>query len=389
MRNPHRLAIPVLVAFIAACGGPTGPAPSQAPTTAASPTASRTPTLPATPPGTAVPAPTLATCPILGGDYEPPSGGISIGGEGIGDAGGRIDTTSVRTDSGFVETFGQEGGASLDVGILRTGKVLDVEVWLSPYGGDDAPDLMDTLELLSLDVTLTGDELEPIHASGEPTRSSDLPAAWTLTFDALPEMDARLALEVRIGWRDRCFTYAAAGSDDLIVRSAATLATCPRGDAAWDDLRAMATRGLPFGSTRARADISYTHMFFDGVAIIDGPYGILMFEPEAAPTQVAPGATVTFSSPDPDLAFSLPDPAGVRLYRRGGVIRHNEEGGVTMGAFNPPVVAASDLTMQADGSFTMTAPTEPGRYVVAVEMPYESACSVGIVIAGPGLEVVE
>src|SRR6185503_4445990 len=198
------------------------------------------------------------------------------------------------------------------------------------------------------------------------TRNPDLPASWTMAFEALPEMDARLGLEVKLAWRDRCFSYTAAGHDDVIVRSAATLATCPRGDAAWDDLRAMATAGLPFGPGKARADLAYTHMYFDGVAIIDGPYGIMLFEPDAAAVQVAPGATVTFSSPHPDLAFSLPDPAGVRLYRRGGVIRHQDEGGLSMGAFDPPVVAASDLTMHPDGSFTMTAPTEPGRYVVSI-----------------------
>ena len=202
---------------------------------------------------------------------------------------------------------------------------------------------------------------------------------------AMPDVAGMGTLDVELTWADQCNRFEATASRRIEVVGTATTDGCEIDDedAYWHQLTSLLDGSLRIAGTTARVESPYNEARF-------APYvnpGIdafiaYLFSPQTAAIVAVPGARIQIENGE----------ANLRLHDDMDVIVWTRTSLATAVADYPP----GDLTevlhwlpgKQADGSFSFPAPKQPGRYVAAIDVTYESRCTTGTLWTQVNVDVV-
>lgn len=375
MRNRSRLPGFALAAVVAACA-PVAPsdaprATAPAPTSIPSVVASR----PLSSAGAAA-CPSAASAYALTPDVELQFALVRGGITGV------VSTVSPSPAPSFPVPAGELGG-----GMLVGGRDLPMElrIWYSLDPSDRAFEPTLELTTFELDFRSGSGTRSPIHVRSPLTRT---PSSFVSTI-ALPDVDRQVTLEMRVTWRDRCYSYTATGTGAFTLVSAETVGDCAvTQEAIGPQLRGLLAAPLAIGAARARLVPGYIHATYYELPGGDGPYPLAVFDPKASPALARPGGSIDIRWLGDDVRLRTYDGEDVEWYRRRAVVEYMARGGL-YGPDNPEpaVVSRSKLNTRSDGSFWTRAPSEPGHYVAAMGLRFDTACYDGGAMAGIGVNV--
>jgi len=267
-------------------------------------------------------------------------------------------------------------------GLVVGGYDLPLEAWV--WYSYDVPGSLGPLEILGATTTVHPDGSDPIDLDVD-IQARDVDAAlWDVTVHDVPNLDARVSLELSITWRDRCFTYSARTTiDRLRLVSTATTAGCRMTERQYDDdFSAALKTPLQVGSRTARlvspwSRATYLPIDYPGIDV----HPAFGWDPDAAPIVAAPDEVLVVLRDAP--GFELLDMAAVAWTRKDFV----DQSDVWPPKLDPVLFRSPER--QSDGSFRLKAPSEPGRYVVTLSFPFEWTCGTGSVWSVFSLDVVE
>jgi hypothetical protein len=393
MPNPNRRTnLAILPLVLAGCaGGPlaTGTPPGPSPTPAANATAAATAALAATASsGSSVPGntplPTVSVC------QEPDD----------------LEAFPVEADLGSVDPLGNGGVHGFSVGHVPTG--LEVTRVTELFGrqrslpvkpremSDERGQVLGGIEfvtfpsvwweahqnpqaMISAVVTLTLDGGSPLPL---PTRI--IPG--NINFDqiavSVPDVAGRGTLALELVWADPCFRYEAVRTMtvEIVPRSQTVGCALDRTgylDQVRDELSAaihvagsQVIAGSPFNEAK--------YLPFSNPGI--DAFILYAFDPEAPATLAEPGQLLRVENRS--TAVRLSDLTYWVWTRKSVVtaVADYPPGGVVEVAHRSPSV-------QADRSWRLRAPTEPGRYVAGLELTFDSNCASGTAWAALNLTV--
>lgn len=205
----------------------------------------------------------------------------------------------------------------------------------------------------------------------------------------VPNQRVRGTINVSVAWHDACFAMTATTSQRLLVDKPYALRDCAEGsNGAFAELDHAFAPRMGVGGL----DVPLRAWRFIGkvapLPVVDPLPPYVGFRRDTPIVAVAPGATIGISPQHPDLALSAPDPAVADYYQRRPLIRWLEGGWIHGSEPDAPVVLETPLVRNADGTFSFTAPTEPGRYAAEVIFDYDSACSFGMAGFVVGIDVI-
>jgi len=378
----RRFPIIAIAALLAAgCGATLRPGATSAP-----PSGSAAPT--PTPSSTPLPAPTRAwstlaplTSPAPGctaladidlGRLEVelsslyPSGNGGFGGFSLGHVNGRLQVTRVTELSGEAASAVPPpvtlGGAR---GQMLGGR--EFVTYPSTFGdGSYGPQKM-----IKARVTLSLADASPIDL---PTRFVPGNENFDQVAVAVPDVSGRGEITLEFEWVDDCLRYEASRTIPVDVVPLAETAGCELDEQLyWDDLGALLDRSISVGGMTPRTGSPFNESRYAPYVNIgiDAFIGY-MFDPKAPELSVASGTTVRIENLKP---------RRLDLVGRIKVITWTRRSVSTAVKDYPPnglvEVSTVRLEAQPDGSFELPVPDEPGRYVVAVSVDFESSCSTG------------
>jgi hypothetical protein len=397
MPKPNRrTSLAILSLILAGCtSGPlatgTTPAPNATSAANASATgaAAATATLGTTaPPAPSFPAntplPTVSVCSQLDvagpvpveadlGSVDPLGNG-GVHGFSVGHVPTGLHVTSVT------ELFGSKRSLAVKPRELydMRGQVLgDVEFVTFPsvwWEGHQNPQAM-----ISAAVTLTLKGGSPL-----PLKTRFIPG--NVNFDqvavTVPDVSGPGTLSIELVWADPCFRYEAARTMTVdIVQRSQTVGCALDQTGYFDQVRDELSDAIHVGGSLVVAGSPFNearYLPFSNPGI--DAFILYAFDPEAPATIAEPGQLLRVENRS--TAVRLSD-LSYWVWTRKSV--------VTAVADYPPLgvveVAHRTPSLQADGSWRLRAPTEPGRYVVGLDLTFESACSSGTAWAAMNLTV--
>jgi hypothetical protein len=370
----HRLSILAIAALLAAgCGANT-------PTTV--PSASPDPGTPSVaPPETSEPRPTKDPCPtpeeVLGERT------ISLlAGSGY-DAHLNLEVTSIaRLDDPtrmyrppVTETYrrawflgGRESALVLDYGSLEFDRPADITS-------------------ISVVVTPNGQAPIDLPARLEP---SEFDEGSVVAVVAPPDMSLAGTLDVNLEWTDACFRMAGTATSDVRVSAAVSIEGCPERDRAiFDEIDATFRPPIQVGGV----DMDLTA--YRPIGKVRQPNYVDAVHPLASFDETAPAFTAALSedirvvSHNDDIALwqNHSESGEVPFFPRAAWIRYTTAGGIHGNEGRPDAAFVSTLVEHANGTFSFTAPPNPGRYAAGIDFDYDAACTFGDAGATFGVDV--
>lgn len=325
---------------------------------------------------TFAPAPsTIAGCPTVD-SIVPQSPFVSANGS-IGKFGVDLLVTRIEQRSGQpVSVTPPTRALNNDgVGLVLGGH----EVLLSPeyyYDGYNPPITME-----SATVTLTLDGAQPIAL---PVRFVPGNENYNQAAVAVPDIAGHGRLAVAMTWTDKCFRLEASGSLRVGVVPASTTAGCALDeDAYWKELESLFAHALSVDSREVRIGSPSNSAKYipPGNPGIDA-FIVYSFNKDDPAFTAAPGATLGVLATNP--ALTLTD-MELGVYTRQSVARAVKD----YPPFGTVLVLKRSPAQQADGSWRLRVPTEPGRYVATLAFQYDSKCSSGTAWAVLNIDVVQ
>jgi hypothetical protein len=394
MPKQHPAASAGLIAFLFAACSSAAPAltlpptagPSQAPvsstpsvTTVPSPSSEPSPTATSsatdTPSPTAFSAPPTSTegCPTLD---QVASTSLFVNTNGsVGKFGLGLQVTGIEQRSGqrarvLPPTVDLNNSG---VGLLVGGH----ETLLWPeyfYEGYDPPITME-----SATVTLTPDGAQPIAL---PSRFVPGNENFNQVAVSVPDLAGHGRLSVAMTWTDRCFRLEAAGSIRVGVVPTSTTAGCAlEADAYWKQLESVLDHPLTVAS-RAVRTVS--------------PINASKYTPNASPG-IDAFIAYLFDNADPAFVAAPGSALRVEVTKPGSTLTD-----MTLAVFTrqsiaqavkayPPhgtvLVLQRTPAQEADGSWRLRVPQEPGRYVATMTFQFDSKCTTGAAWAVVNVDV--
>lgn len=189
----------------------------------------------------------------------------------------------------------------------------------------------------------------------------------------VPDVAGRGSIELAFAWADECFRYQALGRIPVEVVPLARTVGCDLDEETyWDQLHALLDGSLKAGSTTPAVTSAFNESKFAPYVNpgIDAFIGY-MFDAKAPEEAVAPGSLVRIES--------LKQP--LHLAQRLKVViwtRRSIAAAVT--AYPPKravVVFEGPLERELDGTYELPVPDDPGRYVAALSVRFDSPCTTG------------
>jgi hypothetical protein len=372
----HRLSILAIASLVAAgCGAtPNSPAPSTI--ALASPTPA-----PATigPPAPSDPPPQLPTpapgCIALDeADLEDlevdlssayPNGDGGLGGFSIGQVYAALDVTRVEELSGRKRSaVPPPPGVSNERGLMLGGRqfVTFPSTW---FDGHDNPQAM-----IEARVTLMLDGESPLEL---PTRFVPGNENFDQVEVTVPDVGGRGRVELAFVWADPCFRYEAAGTIPVDVVPLARTAGCELDEERyWDELHKLLDGSIAVAGTTPNVGSAFNESKFAPYVNpgIDAFIGY-MFDADAPEPNVPSGSTIRIErlKERVHLAEKLKVVIWTRRSIAEAVTDYPPKGAV--------VVFEGRLERQPDGSYELPVPDDPGRYVVALSVEFDSRCTTG------------
>ena len=382
----RRSTILAIAALLAAGCGATPKSPAASTPAPSLPAIASSSVAPATdslaPPSTPPPNPTLAplATPAPGcialddGDLTGlevdlssvyPSGSGGFGGFSVGHVNGALQVTRIE------ELSGQRRSAvppprrfSNGRGLMLGGRefVTFPSTWFDGHSNPQA--------MIDAQVILTLDGASPIDL---PTRF----VAGNENFDqvavTVPDVSGPGSVELAFVWADACFRYEAAGTIPVDVVPIARTAGCELDERLyWDQLHAVLDGAITVAGTTPSVGSAFNESKFAPYVNpgIDAFIGY-MFDADAPELTVAPKSTIRIESGKPrvHLAEKLTVVIWTRRSIADAVKDYPPQGAVR--------VFEGRLERQADGTYELPVPDEPGRYVAALSVKFDSPCSTG------------
>lgn len=387
MRMARRLPIIAIAALLAAgCGvkpgslsSPSSPPPSMP--ALASPTLAPATAIPATPYSPS-PDPTLAprATPAPGcialddADLEDlevdlsstyPSGSGGLGGFSIGRAGGALQVRRIE------ELSGERRSVVPPPRQFTNGRGLMLgghEFWTYPSTWFDGH--VNPQSMISATATLTLEGALPIEL---PTRFVPGNVNHDQVGVTVPDVEGRGTVTLDFAWADACFRYEASGIIPVDVVPLARTSGCELDERLWwDALHEVLKGSISAAGTTPRVGSPYNESKF---APYDNPgidaFLAYMFDADAAEPNIPAGTTVRIEA--------LKE--RVRLAEKLEVVIWTRRSLAEAVTDYPPkrtvVVFEGRLDRQADGSYEVPVPDEPGRYVVGLSVEYDTRCTIG------------
>lgn len=248
-----------------------------------------------------------------------------------------------------------------------------------PFGYYEGHDTPSAMEFAS--ITLTLDGAPPLEL---PVRFVPGNENFNQAAVSVPDVSGRGRLSFEFGWTDRCFRLEASGSVRVEVVSRAVTAACEMDEVAyWDHLEALLGDSILVGSMTPAVgspinEAKYAPYSNPGIDAHIA-YG---FDPKVPAITASPDSLIRIENQKTRL--QLADMVDVHVWTRRSVADAVED--------YPPhdLIEVLDLraAQQPDGSFRFRVPGEPGRYVAAISVRFDSKCSTGTMWSVVNLDVV-
>jgi hypothetical protein len=184
----------------------------------------------------------------------------------------------------------------------------------------------------------------------------------------VPDLDSRVDITVTLGWTDGCFTYRGDVSATAQVALAATVAACPTAhDGAVALATVLAQTPIKIGTVSHLLTIdNWIAKYFDGNA----DTSVSMFQDtdfRVAPQSIAAGKEIVVSEVSPDVRILSID---AQFYRLDEVLPDPSSA-------SPDAVFVSTGVTRADGSIGVPVPTGRSKYVMEINVGWDSSCLSG------------
>jgi hypothetical protein len=294
-----------------------------------------------------------------------PSGSGGFGSFSIGRVSAVLDVTRVQELSGGQRSAAPPPrGVDNERGLLLGGRqfVTFPSTW---FDGHDNPQAM-----IEARVTLTLDGESPIDL---PTRFVPGNENFDQVEVTVPDVAGPGSVALDFVWADPCFRYEASGTIPVDIVPLARTAGCELDEELyWDDLHALLQGSITVAGTTPRVGSPFSESKFAPYINpgIDAFLGY-MFDRDAPEANVASGSTIRIEGQKErvDLAEKLE----VVIWTRGSLAEAVKD--------YPPkgavVVDEGRLEREADGSWALPVPADPGRYVVGLSVEYATRCTTG------------
>jgi hypothetical protein len=219
-------------------------------------------------------------------------------------------------------------------------------------------------------LTLTLDGAGPIDL---PTRFVRGNRNFDQVAVTVPDVAGRGSVTLGFIWVDTCFRYEASGTIPVEVVPLEQTAGCELDEEAyWDDLHALLKGSIAVGTTKPNVGSAFNESKFAPYVNpgIDAWIGY-MFDAGAPELTVRSGNTIRIEAQKQRV--HLADELMLVIWTRRSIARAVTE--------YPPKrtveVFEGRLERQPNGSYELPVPDDPGRYVAAVSVEFESRCSTG------------
>ena len=381
----RRLPILAIAALLAAGCGANAPSPTSPPASqSAVATATPRPTPPPAPTPSATAAPSFPTfAPIetpaagcssldqvdltnfeidLSSVY--PSGSGGLGGFSIGHVDAQLALTRITELSGERRsTVAPPVTLSNGRGQMLGGREFVTFPSFDRFG--------ETQTIVEASVTLTLDGGTPIDL---PVRIVPGNPILNQAAVSVPDLAGPGSVNLNMSWTDDCFRYDATGTIPVDVVPLRETAGCELDEQLyWDELEALLDDSIVAGGTKPNVGSAFNESRFAPYLNpgIDAFIGY-MFDPDAPELVVPVGGTVQIENGKPR-RLDLGERMKVIIWTRRSVAQAVKD--------YPPhglvEVVQGRLQQQPDGSYALPVPTEPGHYVAALSVQFESKCSTG------------
>ena len=382
MRTTRRLPTILAVASLVAAGcAATADSPWPSAAAPASPTlapATAVPASPSNPP----PDPTLAPLPSLkpgctaledldlaGVEVDLsstyPSGSGGLGGFSIGRAGGALQVGRIEELSGERRSVVPPPRQFTNGrGLMLGGR----EFWTYPSTWFDGH--VNPQSMISATATLTLEGAAPIALPTQFVPGNENHDQVGVT---VPDVEGRGTVALDFVWADACFRYEASGIIPVDVVPLARTEGCELDERLWwDALHEVLKGSISVAGTTPRVGSPYNESKF---APYDNPgidaFLAYMFDADAAEPNVPSGSTIRIETLKERVR--LAEKLKVVIWPRRSIAEAVTD--------YPPkrtvVVFEGRLDRQADGSYELPVPDEPGRYVVGLSVDYDTRCTTG------------
>jgi hypothetical protein len=294
-----------------------------------------------------------------------PNGDGGFGGFSIGRVSAVLDVTRVE------ELSGQRRSAvppprrfSNERGLMLGGRpfVTFPSTW---FDGHDNPQAM-----IEARVVLTLDGESPIDL---PTRFVPGNENFDQVEVTVPDVAGPGSVELAFVWADPCFRYEAAGTIPVDVVPLARTAACELDEELyWDELHRLLDGSIAVAGTTPNVSSPFNESKFAPYVNpgIDAFIGY-MFDADAPEPNIASGSTIRIERLKERV--HLAEKLKVVIWTRRSIAE-----AVTDYPPKRAVVAFEGrLERQPDGSYELPVPDDPGRYVVALSVEFDSRCTTG------------
>jgi len=397
MIGHHRRIALALVGFVLA-GCFAAPGTSVEPSTSAAPTVE--PTVAVTPDPT-IGASLPAATEIATGSPLPPYTGECLGID-------EVNLADIEALLGSVDADGNGGDGGISVGhvaprleVTRIQEVTGQRRSITPppleqdnergqlLGGHEFvtyPSLwfdghVNPQAMISASVTLTLEGQAPIAL---PTRFVPGNVNFDQVAATVPDASGPGALTLAFVWADPCFRYEASATIAVDVVPVSVTAGCALERSTYfDQVVALLDGSINVGSTTVRAFSPRN----DAKFLPWGSFGIdaflvYAFDPSDPAIVAAPGSALTLAQASSDITIG--NDMTLTVWTRASVAKAIKD----YPPFGTVVVLSRTPVKQADGTFRLRVPQDPGRYVAGVELTYDSRCSSGTLWVIVNIDVV-
>jgi hypothetical protein len=186
---------------------------------------------------------------------------------------------------------------------------------------------------------------------------------------ALPDRALTGLIDMNVTWADSCFTYGGSARLAVEIVPSAAADACPDAAGIMDQVRASQDVEVELAGARAGlGTLAWQARFLPGNGA-DAVPAFAGFDPDRPPAVADAGEVVPLRILDPGFALVG---AALTIYERDDVV---DATGHLMDVVAEPT--RMTVTVGADGLVGIPFPTEPGQYVVAIEVSWERPCVVG------------